>query len=45
MSGMPHNARVDRLGFTDTADEAKQAADAVFDAWLNKAGLMIAPLA
>jgi hypothetical protein len=43
MNGMPHNATVDRLGFSDTADEAKQAADDVFDQWLEKAGLLVAP--
>jgi predicted RNase H-like HicB family nuclease len=43
MNGLPHNAKVDRLGFTDTVEEAKQAASDVFDEWLKKAGLMIAP--
>jgi hypothetical protein len=43
MNGMPHNARVDRLGFADTPDEAKQAASDVFDEWLKTAGLMTAP--
>lgn len=43
MNGMPHNARVDRLGFTDTLEEAKQAASDAFDEWRKKAGLMIGP--
>lgn len=28
MNGMPHNAKVPLLGYTDTADEAKQAVSA-----------------
>jgi predicted RNase H-like HicB family nuclease len=43
MNGLPHNAKVDRLGITDTLEEAKQAASEVFDEWLAKAGLMIIP--
>jgi hypothetical protein len=39
MNGMPHNAKVPLLGFADTADEAKQAASEVFDAWLARSGL------
>jgi hypothetical protein len=43
MNGMPHNAKVPLLGFADTADEAKQSASEVFDVWLERSGLMIAP--
>jgi hypothetical protein len=39
MNGMPHNAKVPLLGFADTADEAKQAASEIFDAWLARSGL------
>ncbi|WP_114947807.1 hypothetical protein [Microvirga calopogonii] len=42
MNGMPHNARVPLLGFADTADEAKQAANEIFDVWLERSGLRIA---
>jgi hypothetical protein len=43
MNGMPHNAKVPLLGFADTIEEAKHAASEVFDVWLERAGLMIAP--
>jgi hypothetical protein len=42
MNGMPHNAKVPLLGFTDTLEEAKQAASDIFDVWLERAGPMIA---
>jgi hypothetical protein len=43
MNGMPHNAKVPLLGFADSIEEAKFAASEVFDVWLERAGLMIAP--
>lgn len=43
MNGMPHNARVPLIGFADTAEEAQQTADEIFDQWLTRARLMIAP--
>jgi len=43
MNGMPHNAKVNLLGFADTLEEAKQAASDMFDEWLKKAGLTITP--
>jgi hypothetical protein len=43
MNGMPHTAKVLLLGFTDTLEEAKQAANDAFEQWLKKAGLTIAP--
>jgi hypothetical protein len=33
------HANIPLLGFADTADEAKQAASKVFDAWLARSGL------
>ena len=43
MNGMPHNAKVPLLGFAETADEAQQAADEIFDVWLERSGLMMTP--
>ncbi|WP_280940663.1 hypothetical protein [Microvirga lotononidis] len=39
---MPQNAKVPLLGFADTADEAQQAADEIFDVRLERSGLMMA---
>jgi hypothetical protein len=43
MNGMPHNAKVPLLGFADTLEDAKGAASEVFDVWLERSGLRIAP--
>jgi hypothetical protein len=43
MNGMPHNAKVPLVGFADSAEEAKQASSEIFDAWLERSGLMIGP--
>jgi hypothetical protein len=45
MSGLPPHPGVPTLGYADTRKEAKKAANEVFDQWLKKAGLMIAPAA
>jgi predicted RNase H-like HicB family nuclease len=43
MNGLPHNAKVPLLGFSNTPEEAKQAASDVFDVWLERSGLVINP--
>lgn len=43
MNGMPQNAKVPLLGFADTVEEAQYAESEVFDVWLERSGLVIAP--
>jgi predicted RNase H-like HicB family nuclease len=43
MPAMPYTETESALGFTETLDEAKQAANEIFAEWLESSGLKIAP--
>ena len=39
MNGMPHTAKVLLLGWANTSEEAKKAAEEIFDVWLERSRL------